>query len=237
MLEDYATKSSPVPLFGVRGHVRALVRRDVSRRGKAATGSPHSTANWDTTAPRAVSQFPARGIYAASSAKENSPKASRIEPLNLSMPHELPNINAARLLFPLRSHSDGRGEGQGEVWAPSLEFDVRCSMFPGSWRASFRFFACIGTMNRRRNGARLCEPQHVALQTKLLRVTDPRSEIRFMERAGVRGPFSVFFIRCSTFDVRCSPLHAAPSPGVRATDKNLRFLRRHRVYKLASDGL
>ncbi len=34
----------------------------------------------------------------------------------------------------------------------------------------------------RRNGARLCEPQHVALQTKLLRVTDPRSEIRFMER-------------------------------------------------------
>ena len=33
----------------------------------------------------------------------------------------------------------------------------------------------------RRNGARLCEPQHVALRTKLLRVTDPRSEIRFME--------------------------------------------------------
>ncbi len=33
----------------------------------------------------------------------------------------------------------------------------------------------------RRNGARLCEPQHVALQTKLLRVTDPRSETRFME--------------------------------------------------------
>ncbi len=33
----------------------------------------------------------------------------------------------------------------------------------------------------RRNGARLCEPQHVALQTKLLRVTDPRSETKFME--------------------------------------------------------
>ena len=42
----------------------------------------------------------------------------------------------------------------------------------------------------RRNGARLCEPQHVALQTKLLRVTDPRSEIRFMERAGVRADFA-----------------------------------------------
>ena len=40
----------------------------------------------------------------------------------------------------------------------------------------------------RRNGARLCEPQHVALQTKLLRVTDPRSEIRFMgEGQGLSG--------------------------------------------------
>ncbi len=39
----------------------------------------------------------------------------------------------------------------------------------------------------RRNGARLCEPQHVALQTKLLRVTDPRSQSRFME-----GLLSIF---------------------------------------------
>jgi len=40
---------------------------------------------------------------------ENSPKDSRIEPLNLPMPGEPPNMNVARLLFPLRSHSDGRG--------------------------------------------------------------------------------------------------------------------------------
>ena len=39
----------------------------------------------------------------------------------------------------------------------------------------------------RRNGARLCEPQHV-VQTKLLRVTDPRSEIRFMESAPPDAP-------------------------------------------------
>ncbi len=26
-------------------------------------------------------------------------------------------------------------------------FNVRCSMFPSSWKASFRFFTCIGTMN------------------------------------------------------------------------------------------
>ncbi len=37
----------------------------------------------------------------------------------------------------------------------------------------------------RRNGARLCEPQHVPLQTKLLRVTDPRSETGFMESQSV----------------------------------------------------
>ena len=47
----------------------------------------------------------------------------------------------------------------------------------------------------RRNGARLCEPQHVALQTKLLRVTDPRSETRFMARE------VVLFIRFGELDI------------------------------------
>ncbi len=71
---------------------------------------------------------------------EYSPKNSRIEPLNPPMPHDLPNMNAARLLSPLRSHSDGRGEGQGEVRALCFHwmFGVRCSMFSGS-RDRFAF--------------------------------------------------------------------------------------------------
>ena len=66
---------------------------------------------------------------------ENSPKASRLAPLNLPVPTTLSSTREDRLLFPLRSHSDGRGEGQGEVRvSPSLDvgcwmLDVRCWMF------------------------------------------------------------------------------------------------------------
>ncbi len=85
--------------------------------------------------------------------------------------------------------SDGRGEGQGEVRALCFHsmLDVRCSMFD----VSGFVVSLLSTFRMRwdhepgrRNGARLCEPQHAALQTKLLRATDSRSEIRFTEREG-----------------------------------------------------
>ncbi len=64
-----------------------------------------------------------------------------------------------------------------------------CPRTPQNLRLAIRFMESLLSTFRmhwdheqgRRNGARLCEPQHVALQTKPLRVTDPRSEIRFME--------------------------------------------------------
>ncbi len=73
-----------------------------------------------------------------------------------------------------------------------------CPRTPKNLRLAIRFMESLLSIFRmhwshepgRRNGARLCEPQHVALQTKLLRVTDPRSEIRFMERAGVWADFA-----------------------------------------------
>jgi hypothetical protein len=43
------------------------------------------------------------------------PNNSRIEPLNLKKPVRYSSRRDIRWLFPLRSHSDGRGEGQDEV--------------------------------------------------------------------------------------------------------------------------
>ena len=69
----------------------------------------------------------------------------------------------------------------------------------------------------RRNGARLCEPQLVALQTKLLRVTDPRSESRFTERL-----LSIFRMHRDHEPGRAgSPLPAANVVG-RTTGSNAR---------------
>jgi len=42
---------------------------------------------------------------------------SRIEPLNLPMPGEPPNLNVARLLSPLRSHSEWEGREFPEEFA------------------------------------------------------------------------------------------------------------------------
>ncbi len=117
-----------------------------------------------------------------------------MDPLNLPMPHDLPNMNAARLLFPLRSHSDGRGEGQGEVRVRELHWmlDVGCSMFDvphvhgEGWGLSGRSFG-LPAVALAEVGANADEGAVLA------------SRIHGQDRISALS----FDVRRSTFDVRC----------------------------------
>ena len=135
---------------------------------------------------------------------------SRIEPLDLPMPHGLPNMNAVRLLSPLRSHSDGRGEGQGEVRArihgeprpPRL--DAHRSHEPIAAAASWSAATC------RRFPRRDVSRRNNSSRRNLMKAearTCPRTPKNL--RVGIRSMESV--LKCPDFGRACHSVRAVVS--------------------------